>query len=66
MLSQLRANDSQNGETLGWVCAELRKEWEGALMAQRGVLEESQRALLGRVEAMTSGNLQEVVSLEEG
>ena len=35
-------------------------------MAQRGVLEESQRALLGRVEAMTRGNLQEVVSLEGG
>ena len=35
-------------------------------MAQRGLLEASQRALLGRVEAMTRGNLQEVVSLEGG
>ena len=42
------------------------KSGGGALIAQREVLEASQRALLGRVEAMTSGNLQEVVSLEGG
>ena len=36
----------------------------GALIAQRGVLEVSQRALLGRVEALSRGNLQELVSLE--
>ena len=42
------------------------KRVRGALIAQRRVLEASQRALLGRVEAMTSGNLQDVVSLEGG
>ena len=42
------------------------KRSRGALIAQRGVLDSSQRALLVRVEAITRGNLQEVVSLEWG
>ena len=36
MLSQLRANDRQNGETLCGVCAELRKEWEGGVNCSKG------------------------------